>query len=831
MYSCRQSPFFSAELSVSTNDKLLESEGPGSCSPPVRRDDVAAVAVSSASPAVLRETISVGSSPPPRLFEEIFEDAAGNLSIPVIDTLSVRRRANESTELSSEAAERSTTTRSSQSPAAINPLRSMNPAFSLSPRAANDSGVLHLAPRTPSVTISTDRDKPPVEYNYVLGTVEGRRNFVTDALRLAKQMSKGKIVEELIPVLLMAANYDDSVCSIVGVLPGIVKLVQALDEDSFLCFLGLIMNLCCSADHGVLRAIAASLQEIVVYVSEDIVKNLLLPLLTSMTMSFWSSPRAVAASLLGIFASRPTLVKESGMTVMQWFNCFIELSRDKCQFVQEMAVSSLHQWVAVAEAHQVNIAEMPISLVYECMKEEKSDAVRYLHVAELVRLAECIGKEATAKYLQFSFIAASKDTSWRVRHIAAKHLGSFARLCTHPDDLLDVFVALCADEMKETRAVVVEQLGILFLHVVSQEALAKMCLAVAPLAKDKEPVVRESVANIFYVLLSPNNVVDYTPKQQQALFALLTDKNYVVGRSAMRNLELVAANLGKYLRPGKNVGNSERRNTLSVPLMNRRGRRSKRAMSLPSSAHAGIGTLIPAPVGSVSEKQKERAALVLSGIINQLHIVSDSKNWRTREAVVISIRHFSAALTEEEFMPLVYIIRSLLRDSVSAVRASAVETLSAVAIAYGPEWAALMTFELFQKEFAFKSRTPYMWRVVAIQSLSGIIPVVSGLSPMDLRRQELLQQWTRLLRAFSEDDVSNVRLAVAKSLVEHWHWYRVCGVHRDILRQCAERLQHDSDVDVLQVAERLHLNALAEEGENPYKYGVMREGDGVTRRV
>ncbi|RNF13381.1 putative protein phosphatase 2A regulatory subunit [Trypanosoma conorhini] len=806
MYSCSRSP-----------PHYMDSALPAEEAFPPLEDDAGLRSLSAAS-AVARERTSLASSPPLFAPDEAGDgDSPSMLAVPAIDTLAIRRRrrrTKESTELGSDSAERSPTTPSSQSPAAVNPRRSLNPAFSLSPRASSGSGMPHVTSVTPSVTLSTDRDKPPVEYSYALGTVEGRRNFVADVLRLTKQMSTKKLVEELVPVLLLAANYEDSVCAVARVLPGVVKLVPGLSEDSFMYFLGLIMNLCCAADHVVVRVVAASLQEVVRYVSDDIAVNLLLPLLMSMVVSYWSSPRAVAAALLGVFAARPTLVEESGMTLMQWFNCFIDLSSDRCQFVQEMVVSSLHLWVAVAEAHGVNLAEMPLPLVHECMREEKSDAVRHLHVAELVTLAECIGKEATTKYLQLPFIEASRDASWRVRYIAARHLGDFSCRCVHPESLLVVFVALCGDAMDEIRAAAVEQLGVFFHHVGSPEVLGKMCAVVASLAEDNAAIVRASVANFFYVLLSPSTVVVYTPEQRHALFALLTDENYIVGRSAMRNLELVAANLGRYLNPAGSDGEWRAAGRHSPASGNsRQGRRSGSAMSSPPSARAETGAPAASLAGvPVDEAQRERAAVVLSGLLDQLHIVSDSRNWRTREALVVALRHFCVALSEEGFTPLVYIIRSMLRDPVCAVRESAIATLSAVAAAYGPEWAALMAFDLLQKEFAFRARTPYIWRVVAIQSLSGILPVVSGLSPMDLRRQELMQQWMRLVRCFSEDAVSNVRLAVAKSFLAHWGWYAECGTQRELVRECAERLQSDNDVGVARVAAELDLSRLAGNG-------------------
>ncbi|RNF00484.1 putative protein phosphatase 2A regulatory subunit [Trypanosoma rangeli] len=793
------------EVSGPTGEALPPREG-GPTSPSV-----------SGSSAAARVTASLESSPQPSVADEAGAGDSPSMSqIPAIDALLLAQRMRESTELGSDTAEQSPTTPSSQSPVAVNPRRSLNPAFSLSPRAASGGGVLHVTSATPSVTLSTDRDAPPMEYSYALGTVEGRRNFVADVLHLARQMSMQKLVEELLPVLLLASNYEDTVCAIARVLPDVVKLVPALSEDTFVYFLGLIMNLCCAADHIALRAVAASLREIGCYVNDDIAANLLLPLLMSMLVSYWSSPRAVAASLLGVFAARPTLVEKSGMKVMQWFNCFIDLASDRCQFVQEMVVRSLHQWVAVAKAHGVNIVEMLLPLVHDCMTEEKSDVVRHLHVAELVTLAECIGKEATTRHLLSLFIEATKDTSWRVRYTAAFHLGRFSSCCClHPDALLDVFVALCRDETKEIRAAAVEQLGVFF-RLNSPELLSKMCVVAASLAQDREVIVRTSVANFFYVFLSPSIVEEYTAEQLQALFALLTDENYIVGQSVMRSLKSVAANLSKYLNPAGSDG--ERKvageEEFSVACNSHQGRRSGSAMNCSPSARADADVPPPLLTGPVDEEQRRRATLVISGLIDQLHIVRDSKNWRMREALVVAIRYFSVTLTEEGFIPLLYLIRSLLRDPVCAVRESAIATLTAVATSYGPEWAALMAFDLFQWEFAFKARTPYVWRVVAIQSLSGILPVVSGLSPMDLRRQELIQQWMRLVRFFSEDAVSNVRLAVAKSLLAHWDWYAVCGIHHNVIRQCADRLQRDSDVGVSRVAAELDVSRLAGDGNS-----------------
>ncbi|KAH9600779.1 HEAT repeat [Trypanosoma melophagium] len=834
---------------------------------------------------VSHELGSAGSSPPLPILEETSVSVPGVMSLPILDTGAVRRGVSDSAELNSaDTAERSTTTNSSQSPAAVNPLRSMNPAFSLSPRTASSSGYLRASSNMPNVILRTDKDgASSISYSYAVGTVEGRRNFVAECLQISEHMSTQTIVEELLPAMLMVSNYDDAACAIARILPDVLKQVQGLDENIFAFFMGLIMNMCCSANHEVVRQISSSLETIISFAGKSIIEVLLFPLVNCMRVSFWSSPRAVAAALLGILAARPAVVKVSEMSIKDWFNSFIDLARDKSQFVREVAVSSLYQWVLVAEVHRIQIAEMPLSLVHECMRDGQSDTVRYTHVAALIRLAEAIGKEASTKYLRSTFTAASKDKSWRVRYIAAKNLAAFARLCMRPDDLLSVFAALCLDDMKETRAVAIEQLGLFADNIVSQEVLGEMSVIVASLATDAESVVRESVSNLLHVLLSPQILPVYTLEQRQALFALLTDDDYVVGRSALRNLESLLVNLAKYLvspkprstsrlhsvntdsnnnslntAPGitgtrtntspstitpatttSNVVavaatvNSETSTNAVVSSNNSSTTSRTTAGSIKGGGRgegSGIGVqtkyddkhMNHSPVDhsfndelsghhgkeEMEDELRERASVVLSGTIDYLHIVSDSKNWRIREAVVDALRHFCMVLSREEFVPLTYIIRSLLRDPVSVVRLRASETLAAVANSYGPEWAAVMAFDFLQNEFVLGGNTPYTWRVVAIQSLSGVLPVVSGLSPMDLRRQELMQRWMRLVAVFAEDEVSNVRLALAKSIAMHWDWYIHCVHHREYIYKCVERLQRDSDMDVCRVASAFDLRQL-----------------------
>lgn len=668
------------------------------------------------------------------------------------------------------------------------------------------------------MTIHTDRKNPPGELSYALGTTEGRHNFLEDCWNLAEHMSTCNIVDELIIAMLITSNYEDSLCGVARALPKVIKRIQGLREDVFVLFLGIIMNLCCASDHEVVRQIAASLREIVLYVSGDIAEHLLVPLVMSLRVSFWSSPRAVAAAVLGVVASRGDLVMGSGVTVHEWFGWFRELIRDECYFVREMAVTSLHQWVAVAETHRVGFADIPLSLFQECVTNEKDDVMRFLCVSELFRLAEAMGKEAIAKYLQGLFVTLSNDPSWSVRHITAKHLGEFAGLCLCPNDLVDVFLSLCADSREETRAAAIEQLDVLSSYIVSEELIGKISTTVATLAKDKEPLVRMRVANLLHLLLSPSVVEVYTMEQRQALFGLLTDEDYVVGRCATRNLEKIAVSLNRHMRFAENVADDAvttiSHNTTPTSSEGGQTTRMMGSEKVTDCASFAPSNWSSSPSQSQSLQQsmccggaelRRRATFLLDRLIDYLHTVSDSNHWRIRQAVVISLRHFSAALPEKKFDSLLYILRSLLRDPVSAVQVSAAETFSEVARTYGPDWAALLAFDLLQNEFAAIHNTTYMWRILAIRCLPGILFVVCSLSPMDLRRQELLHQWMHLVKCFSEDSVSNVRLALANSIVEHWEFYAACDNRQDVIRLCVKRLQEDDDVDVSRVAKGLDM--------------------------
>lgn len=766
-----------------------------------------------------------------------------------------------------------TTTNSNKSFSVVNTRRFMNPAFSFSPGVVSGGEKMSMSSSTQWVEIHTDRKSPPDKYIYVLGTMEGRRNFFADCHYLAKHMSVSMIINELIAAMLIASNYNDSLLSLASALPKVIGCIQDLNEDVFVYFMGIIMNLCCSVDHAVLRKIASSLAELFSRVTNEIAEDLLLPFLMSMQVSFWSSPRAVAAALLGVFATRENIVKKSGMTVKQWFDCFTALAKDKSDFVREIALSSLHQWVLVAKKYKVDFAVMPLRLFYELLEGTENNTLRHLCVTEFISLAEHMGKEMTTKYLKLPFITLCSDSVWRVRYIVAKHFGKFVTLCICADGFLDVFMALCSDENKEIRAAAIEQLAVFISNVNSEEALCKICIVATSLAKDKEPVVRMAVANLIYLFFSPNVFEVCTVEQLKIVFGLLTDEDHVVGQHATRNLEKVALNLTKYKRyltgsdfntntniisntsvflqkfgKRRSINNTFFTNVNNNDDRQNRGRNvSFCAISVMENTEISLlssqeeeceqlqrslceGRREERKKGKGrqkkqqqqqqqmlkwrgSEKQRELFISVLDCIIDHLRTVCQSRNWRIRERAVVVIRYFSVVVSEERFLPFTRIVRSLLRDNVSAVRKGAVETLCAVASAYGPEWAALVAFDLLQNEFAAIAEQCYLWRAVAIKCLSATLCVVCRLSPMDLRRQELLQQWVRLVENFSKDAVSNVRLALAKSMVEWWGLYVECGVHHGVvIRMCLERLQHDDDVDVSRLAAGLILPCRSADG-------------------
>nr|CCC92816.1 putative protein phosphatase 2A regulatory subunit [Trypanosoma congolense IL3000] len=676
------------------------------------------------------------------------------------------------------------------------------------------------------------------EYTYAVGTAEERRSFVVSCLRHAEHMDEQGIVKELIPGMMSMLAFSDCCLTIASVLPDFMRHASMERKDVFVYFMGLIMSLSSSSDLAVVQRISVSLRKIIQCAGDDVFEELLFPFVVSMIMSQWSSPRAVAASLMAVVAARRHASRATGWTVKQCFSRFTELTQDSCTFVRQVCAECMHDWVMVAKLRRMNIVQMPLSVVRKCIINDESDAVRYTYVAELVPLADKVGKEATSRHLLSLYIKASKDASWRVRYYAAKNLFAFTQLCAEPSSLLDVFVRLCEDEVKEVRVVIVDQLEAFSPDKGEVEVFTKACAAASLLARDEEPAVRASVAKNLYLLLSPIVMQTYLPEQRETLLGLFTDDNYSVAEGATRNVSRVLETLIAYIRADTagDAANCAKPSYTLVP-QDEHNVHPVVDASCAQGGHAGCTTAgkhtggcccgppevttakdvseeepftgsTKENVGGGEEMLQSSAAYVCAALADRLGYVSESRNWRLREACAHVTRYFCLAFTQQEFVPLLGIVRKLLCDPISAVRARCVDTLAIVASAYGPKMAALVMGELLKKEFEVIEEIPFIMRMMAIRCFSSLAPLIDGLPPDDVQRCELHRRWMMMLIPLAADDVPNVRLLLAKTIATQWEWYRTCS-NQDVVRQCVDRLRRDSEVDVIAAMEAVGASECA----------------------
>ncbi|KAG5483054.1 hypothetical protein LSCM4_07268 [Leishmania orientalis] len=716
----------------------------------------------------------------------------------------------------------------SSAAASANPRRSLNAAFTLGPRTGSDVEVFEEYSSDASrVCFDLDLHNPPIKQYYNLGSLEERHKFVTEGcVAAAQEMSTQRILDHLLPALLTAfeaddysESFDDCAPCIARALPQIVACMEMRTTSNLTYFMGLIMELCCSAEELVAKAMTASLQAIFEMVEDDVLLELFLPFVLTMRVSFWSAPRVVAAGLLGHLAMRPAVLQASGLSVSDMFNYYAECSSDASAMVRSAVVTSLHDWVRVAAVHRLTLAEMPLPLLKSLATDDLSDTVRYLLIEEVVKLAQLIGPRPTSKYLLGTFVGAYTDPSWRVRYTAANRLGAMAALVLNADELEVVLETLARDEEPETRAAVARQLDWMVQHC-SNEVIQNCCVPVAmALSQDSDPVVRRSAARHYHCFVFGSDEV--VRAMCKALRALMQDAAFSVQENAIESLgDLVAAlegnaqAAGQHAAPGTAAGGSGTALSASNPsrsstsrrqpsstLAAAHGRSSHRksqhcSSRLTSGAAAGGG---PAGAGeaNVALTQKRTDAMVHSFMTDVLSL-GESRNWRIRDAVVRIVHHFCRVLSPDQFRPLTSMLFVALRDPVSSVRSQAVRALKEVAAAYGGQWAAQTATELLQSDTLAPARVvSYMWRVVMIQCLEVLLPVVSALSPREERRQKLLATTLPLLHDYVTDRVPNVRLAVAHAL-PCWHsWFGVKEEARMAYNEAIRVLQQDTDVDVL----------------------------------
>ncbi|GET87281.1 protein phosphatase 2A regulatory subunit, putative [Leishmania tarentolae] len=718
-----------------------------------------------------------------------------------------------------------------------NPRRSLNAAFTLSPRNESEVEVsLEYNNDASSVCFDLDRHDPPIKQYYNLGNLEERRAFVTEGcVAAAQKMSTPRILDHLLPALLTAfeaddysESFDDCSPCIARALPKIVVCMETRSTANLAYFMGLIMELCCSAEGAVAKVITTSLQAIFEMVEDDVLIELFLPFVLTMRVSFWSAPRVVAAGLLGHLAMRPAVLQASGLSVSDMFNYYAECSSDASAMVRAAVVMSLHDWVRVAAVHRLTLAEMPLPLLKSLATDDLSDTVRYLLIEEVVKLAQLIGPKSTSKYLLSTFVSAYMDPSWRVRYTAANRLGAMAALVLNADDLEVVLETLSRDEEPETRAAVARQLELMVQHC-SIEVIQHSCVPVAvALSQDADPVVRRSAARHYHCFIFGGDEAVRT--MCKALRALMQDTVFSVQENAIESLgDLVPALEGSvqaavphaalgggggssaaaHSSSNSSRGSALRRQQSSASASaHGRGSRHKspHLSSRPASGAAASNGTTSAGEGSVVLTRK-RADTIVRSFMMEVLALGESRNWRIRNAVVRIVHHFCRVLSADQYRPLTKMLFLTLHDPVSAVRSQAVRALKEVAAAYGGEWAAQTAAELLQSDTLAPTRAvSYMWRVMMIQCLEVLLPVVSVLSPREVRRQQLLATTLPLLHDYVTDRVPNVRLAAAHALPCWYSWFDVTETERAAYNAAIGELQQDADVDVLNASHKIPYN-------------------------
>ncbi|KPA75115.1 putative protein phosphatase 2A regulatory subunit [Leptomonas pyrrhocoris] len=760
----------------------------------------------------------------------------------------------------------STTSVSPTNASGLTPYRSLNAAFTIGPRPDSDvEASEEYNSDAPSVCLELDRHDPPIKRYCNLGSLEERRTFVTEGcVTAAKSMSTQRIIEHLLPAILTAfeaddygESFDNCAPSIAQALPQVITCMEHKNTANITYFMGLIMELCCSAEQVVVKETIASLQQILAMVEDEVVLDLFLPFVLTMRVSFWSAPRTVAASLLGHIAMRPAVLQASGLTVTDMFNYYAECSSDASTMVRVGVVTSLHDWVRVASVHRLTLAEMPLPLLRTLATDDLSDTVRYLLIEEIVKLARLIGRKSTSKYLLSTYVSAFVDPSWRVRFMAANHLGTMAALVVNADDLEIVLKTLAADEEPETRAAVARQLDTVVVHCSSAMIQHCCALVVEHFAEDENPVVRRSAARHCHCFIYGSDEVVLT--MCNFLAKLMEDASFVVQESAIESLGDLVTSLGKSVRAAEQQAalsdsmNSSGTTNLNINSNNGGGNAAHGAGTGPSSStssrsstskpqpqppqfaqppiHSRSGrhhsphhssrlvTAMAAANGSANTAEsnvafvRKRADSIARAFVDKLSLLSGSRNWRIRDVVVRVTQYFPKVLPPDQFRPLTSIVVGALHDPVSAVRRQAVHTLKKVAAAYGGAWAAQTAMELLHSDTLSPARAVgYMWRVVMIQCLEVLLPVVRELDATDPVRRQLLPMTAALLQQYTTDRVPNVRIAAALALPKWFAWFDVTEVERTAYNEAIHTLQQDTDVDVLDASQHIPYNRrIAEE--------------------
>eukprot|EP00036_Acanthoecidae_sp_10tr_P010505 CAMPEP_0182924770 /NCGR_PEP_ID=MMETSP0105_2-20130417/7310_1 /TAXON_ID=81532 ORGANISM="Acanthoeca-like sp., Strain 10tr" /NCGR_SAMPLE_ID=MMETSP0105_2 /ASSEMBLY_ACC=CAM_ASM_000205 /LENGTH=586 /DNA_ID=CAMNT_0025062575 /DNA_START=40 /DNA_END=1800 /DNA_ORIENTATION=+ len=369
-----------------------------------------------------------------------------------------------------------------------------------------------------------------------------------------------------------------------------------------------------------------SLNTIATEMEADKLQEHVVPMVQRLGVDVGWASRVSACGLFSVVLHKAGVSEESAVKMKELFR---KLCEDDMPMVRKSAALNIGELVEGSTAKDVKDEYLP---AFARLITDEQDNVRPVAVEAAVSFAKVLSEEDTMNTLVKPLHAASKDRSWRVRHVVAEKFRALQTACgleISRSDLATMLVRLFRDQEKEVRMEAATQMPHLLEGMDDADRVAAFMHSVMPhvetLAADASQHVRIKLA------------------------AVLTDVAEIMGKE--RSIELIVPIFVSFLRDD----HPETR----------------------MSVAGGIGKL----------NEIVGTEVVEATILPELVSLAYDAQWRVRLSISEQFPALGKALGEKAFGEhLVPVVMTWLTDNVYAIRQSACKVMSDLVAVFGEEW-------------------------------------------------------------------------------------------------------------------------------------------------
>jgi len=324
--------------------------------------------------------------------------------------------------------------------------------------------------------------------------VQVRLNSIRRLSTIARALGPERTRTELVPFLTESTDDEEEV--LVALAEELANLAGELigGADHIPVLYTALSQLANSEETAVRDKAVDSLRRISVHLSETLIADGFVSLVTSLATSEWFTSRASSA---GLFPTVYARVSDQSIQ-SRLRQLFSKLGSDEIPLVRKAAASNFAKLANAVD----NNAAAEIVNVFKALANDEQDSARLLIVEACGPLVDKLPTELSREHIQPIARSFCHDKSWRVRYMAAMHICSLVTAAgpQSKDEMTANFLKLLTDTEAEVRTMAASRIAD-FAGLVSEQELSSKILPITKqLATDSSEHVRAALAAVVMTL-------------------------------------------------------------------------------------------------------------------------------------------------------------------------------------------------------------------------------------------------------------------------------------------------------------------------------------------